>query len=87
MIFKKRDPFQKIADEILAASQDVTESIYVILSKIFAEYPGTVYWVCKKLIQDNQGYTKFCLSKRYYPLCPSRNSFNRRYYSNDFYIR
>ena len=53
MIFKKdRDIFSKIANEILAASESVPDSIHNILIKLAEKYPGAVYWICRKFLQE-----------------------------------
>jgi len=57
MIFKKdKDIFSKITNEILAASESVSDSIFNILIKLAEKYPGAVYWICKKFLQEYQRF-------------------------------
>lgn len=57
MIFKKdKDIFSKIADQILAASESITDSILNTLIKLAERYPGAVYWICRKFLQEYQRF-------------------------------
>ncbi len=60
MIFKKdKDKFSKIANDILAASESIPDSIFNVLTKLAERYPGAVYWTCRKFLQE---YLRFFIT-------------------------
>ncbi len=53
---KEEDAHKKIADDILASGESVPDSLYRTIVHIAQKYPGAVYWICRKYLQEHHSF-------------------------------